>query len=70
MKTSFQKIIQREVKRQGLSGYSLAKLVEPHVSMRMIQAYLAGHNDVLGGVLALYIGIDELKDKMQQSKET
>jgi len=25
---------------------------------------------VLGGVLALYIGVDELKDKMQQSKET
>jgi hypothetical protein len=25
---------------------------------------------VLGGALAIYIGIDEIKDKMQQSKET
>lgn len=25
---------------------------------------------VLGGALAIYIGIDEIKDKMQQAKET
>jgi hypothetical protein len=25
---------------------------------------------VLGGVLAIYIGIDEIKDKMQQGKES
>lgn len=25
---------------------------------------------ILGGALAIYIGIDELKDKMQQSKES
>lgn len=25
---------------------------------------------VLGGALAIYIGIDEIKDKMQQSKES
>ena len=45
-------MIKREAKRQGLSGYALAKLVEPLVSMRMVQAYLAGDNDMAGEKVA------------------
>ena len=52
MSMSFRKTIQREVKRQGLSGYALAKMAEPIVSMRMIQAYLRGTNDMSGERLA------------------
>ena len=50
---SFREIIQREPKRQGLSGYALAKRVAPNLSMRMVQAYLSGSNDMVGERLAL-----------------
>ena len=45
---SFQKIIKREVKKQGLSGYALGKLTKSKVSTRMIQAYLKGDYDMVG----------------------
>ena len=46
---SFRKIVQRETKKQGISGYRLAKMVGPEVaSARMIQAYLAGDADMTG----------------------
>ena len=46
---SFRKIIRRETKKQGISGYRLAKMVGPEVaSMRMVQAYLAGEADMTG----------------------
>ncbi len=46
---SFRKIIQREAKNQGISGYRLAKMVGPNVaSMRMIQMFLAGDADMTG----------------------
>ena len=50
---SFRKTIKREVKKRGLSGYALAKLVQPHISTRMIQAYLSGQADMSGEQLAL-----------------
>lgn len=43
---SFRKIIQAEVKRQGLSGYRVAKLAG--VPMRTVQAYLAEDCDLVG----------------------
>ena len=50
---SFRRIIQRQVKQRGISGYRLAKMVGPEVaSMRMIQAYLAGEADMTGERLA------------------
>lgn len=49
---SFRRIIVREAKRQGLSGYALAKLVKPPISMRAIQAYLSGDHDLSGERLA------------------
>ena len=50
---SFRKIIQRETKKQGISGYRLAKMVGPGVaSMRLVQAYLAGQADMTGERLA------------------
>ncbi len=50
---SFRKIIQREAKQQGISGYRLAKMVGPKVvSERMVQAYLAGEADMTGERLA------------------
>ena len=48
MGKAFRDIIRREAKRQGLSGYALAKLVAPAVSRRMVQAYLAGTYDMTG----------------------
>ena len=46
---SFRKIIQRETKKQGISGYRLGQLVGPNVaSMRMIQMYLSGDADMTG----------------------
>ena len=50
---SFRKIIQREAKKRGISGYRLAKMVGPEVaSMRMVQAYVAGDADMTGERLA------------------
>lgn len=43
---SFQKIIQREAGRQGLSGYRISKLCD--VPMRTVQRYLAGDTDLAG----------------------
>ena len=43
---SFRKIIQVEVKRQGLSGYRVAKL--SGVPLRTVQAYLAEDCDLVG----------------------
>ena len=47
---SFRKIILREVQRQGLSGYRIAKL--SGVPMRTVQAYLSGTYDMVGERLA------------------
>lgn len=47
---SFRRIIRAEVARRGLSGYRVAKLAE--VSMRSVQAYLAGERDLAGERLA------------------
>ena len=43
---SFRKTIQAEVKRQGLSGYRVAKL--SGMPMRTVQAYLAEDCDLTG----------------------
>ena len=46
---SFRRIIQREAKKQGISGYRLGKMVGPEAaSTRLIQAYLAGQADMTG----------------------
>ncbi|GAG37842.1 unnamed protein product, partial [marine sediment metagenome] len=42
----FRKAIQAEAKRQGLSGYRIAKL--SGVPMRTVQAYLAEDCDLVG----------------------
>ena len=42
----FRKIIEREAKRQGLSGYRIGKL--SGVPIRTVQAYLAGTTDLAG----------------------
>lgn len=47
---SFRRIIQREVKRQGLSGYRIAQLAS--MPMRTVQAYLSGARDLTGERLA------------------
>jgi len=67
---SFREIVRREVKRQGLSGYALAKRVGPRVSRRMIQAYLAGSHDLSGEKLAIIcevLGL-ELRPKKEGGK--
>jgi len=54
----FRRIIMREVKRQRLSGYRLAKL--SGVAMRTVQDYLAGESDMNGerlGKLAHALGL-------------
>ncbi len=43
---SFQELIRREAKRQGLSGYRISKL--SGIPMRTVQAYLAGDSDLAG----------------------
>jgi hypothetical protein len=45
---SFRATILREVERRGPSGCAFAKLVEPRVSTRMVQAYLCGDSDMTG----------------------
>jgi transcriptional regulator with XRE-family HTH domain len=47
---SFRKIIQREARRQKLSGYRIAKLAG--LNKRTVQLYLAGDNDMAGERLA------------------
>lgn len=42
----FRKIIKTEAKRQGLSGYRIAKM--SGVPMRTVQAYLAEDCDLIG----------------------
>jgi transcriptional regulator with XRE-family HTH domain len=42
----FQETIQREARRQGLSGYRIAKLTD--MPMRTVQRYLAGDTDLAG----------------------
>jgi len=61
MGISFQERIIREARRQGLSGYALAKLVKGKVSMRMVQHYLSGKRDMMGAsveVLARALGLE------------
>ena len=43
---NFQSLIIKEAKRQGLSGYALARA--SGVTMRSVQQYLAGTNDMNG----------------------
>ena len=65
---SFRKIIEREVSRQGLSGYRLAKLAG--LPLRGVQAYLAGDRDMGGERLAKVcdaLGL-ELKPKRRKGR--
>ena len=48
---SFRKVILREVRRQGLSGYRLAKMTG--LSDRGVQMYLASDRDMTGERLSL-----------------
>lgn len=50
MSVSFREIVRREMKRQGLSGYRLAKLA--NLNLRGVQAYVAGERDMVGERLA------------------
>ena len=71
MNMSFRDIIRREAKRQGLSGYALSKRVGPKMSMRVIQAYLAGSCDLTGGRLAAIcdaLGL-ELRPRRKRTKK-
>lgn len=47
----FQNIIQNEAKRQGVSGYRLAKLAG--LKLRSVQQYVAGDHDLAGERVAL-----------------
>lgn len=44
---TFREIIIGAARKQGLSGYALAKLAG--LPMRTVQAYLSGENDLAGG---------------------
>lgn len=46
----FRALIQKETRRQGLSGYALAKLAG--LPMRTVQQYLAGDCDLRGESVA------------------
>ena len=64
----FRKIIKREVVRQGLSGYRIAKMTG--LSMRAVQAYLAEDIDMTGERLAKIadaLGL-ELRRKARRTK--
>lgn len=65
---SFRKIVQAEVKRQGLSGYRVAKL--SGVPMRTVQAYLAEDCDLVGERVALIANVLglELRPKRRRAK--
>ncbi len=52
MSQSFRFIIKSEMKRQALSGYGLAKLVEGTIPARTVYAYLAG-TDLRGETVAV-----------------
>ena len=61
---SFRRLIQRAAKRQGLSGYAIARLCDG-LSERSIQRYLRGTNDLSGekvAKLASALGL-ELREK-------
>ncbi len=67
MQSSFRQILQREIKRRGLSGYKLAKLIGPKVaSTRLIQAYLAGECDMTGERLAQIADVLGLELRQRQ----
>jgi hypothetical protein len=69
MSQSFRSIIKREMKRQDLSGYALAKQVDGRIPARTVYAYLAG-TDLRGetvAVLADALGL-ELQPKRRQRK--
>lgn len=67
---SFRKIIQREVKKQGISGYRLGKMIGPEVaSERMVQAYLAGDADMTGEKLAAMCKVLNLELRPRQRKD-
>lgn len=65
----FRKIIQKEVKRQGLSGYRIAQLTG--VPMRTVQHYLADGSD-LGGEkvakIAKVLGLELRPAKRKKGK--
>lgn len=65
----FREIIKHEAKRQELSGYRIAKL--SGVSMRTVQAYLAGDTDLAGRRIeriAAVLGLD-LRPVQRRSKK-
>ena len=66
---SFRKIIQREAKHEGLSGYRLAKLTG--ISMRAVQRYLAEDCD-LGGErvakIAKVLGLELMPKRRTKAK--
>lgn len=64
-----QRTIQKEAKRQGLSGYRIAKL--SGVPMRTVQAYLAGDTDLAGrriDKIAAVLGLTLVKNKKTKQK--
>ncbi len=66
---SFRKIVLAEIKRQGFTGYSLAKLTKPHVKMRMIQCYMAGTSDLTGERLAVVCKVLGLELKRSRERK-
>lgn len=66
---SFRSIILKEVERQQLSGYRLAKMAD--VPMRTVQAYLAGDCDLSGeriAKLANALGLTLRRAKAKRTK--
>lgn len=64
----FQATIQSEAKRQGLSGYRLAKLAG--LPMRTVQDYLAGAHDLAGERVAKLAAALGLELKATKRKRT
>ena len=66
----FRRIIEREAKRQGLSGYRIGKL--SGVPIRTVQAYLAGTTDLAGRrieKIAAALGL-ELRPALRTRRKT
>ncbi len=62
---SFQQTIQREARRQGLSGYRIAKL--SGVPMRTVQAYLSGETDLAGRRIEKIAAVLKLELRLQRA---
>ncbi|MGD8453222.1 MAG: hypothetical protein PVJ57_15495 [Phycisphaerae bacterium] len=60
---SFRETILREVDRQGLSGYRIAKLA--NMPARTVQAYLAGQCDLMGERVALIAAALDLELRLK-----